>query len=92
MECEWDPEKAAANAKKHGVDFSLWRTRNERVELGLSTRATRTPTSEDTMSPQIQPRDSDEMRPECDFSEGVRGKHYKSYQAGTDIVSQLVCA
>jgi hypothetical protein len=22
MEFEWDPEKAAANAKKHGVDFS----------------------------------------------------------------------
>jgi len=22
MECEWDPERAAANAKKHGVDFS----------------------------------------------------------------------
>ena len=22
MEFEWDPEKAAANAKKHGVDFA----------------------------------------------------------------------
>jgi len=86
MEFEWDPEKAAANAKKHGVDFSLWRTRNERVELGLSTRAKRAPKSEDTMSPPIQPKDSDEIRPEYDFSEGVRGKHYKGYQAGTNVV------
>ena len=38
------------------------------------------------MSPQIQPKDSDEMRPEYDFSEGVRGKHYKGYQAGTNVV------
>ena len=42
--------------------------------------------SEDTMSPQTQPKDSDEMRPEYDFSEGVRGKHYKSYQSGTNVV------
>jgi len=38
------------------------------------------------MSPQIQPTNSDEMRPEYDFSEGVRGKHYKGYQAGTIVV------
>jgi hypothetical protein len=38
------------------------------------------------MSPQIQPKDSDEMRPEYDFSQGVRGKHYKAYQAGTNVV------
>ena len=38
------------------------------------------------MSQQIQPKDSDEMRPEYDFSQGVRGKHYKAYQAGTNVV------
>jgi hypothetical protein len=38
------------------------------------------------MSPQIQPKDSDEMRPEYDFSQGVRGKHYKAYQAGINVV------
>jgi hypothetical protein len=38
------------------------------------------------MSPQIQPNDSDEMRPEYDFSQGVRGKHYRAYQAGTNVV------
>jgi len=26
------------------------------------------------------------MRPEYDFSHGVRGKHYKAYQAGTNVV------
>ena len=26
------------------------------------------------------------MRPEYDFSEGVRGKHYKKYKAGTNVV------
>jgi hypothetical protein len=29
---------------------------------------------------------ADEMRPEYDFSGGVRGKHYKAYQGGTNIV------
>jgi len=38
------------------------------------------------MSPEIQPKDSDEMRPEYDFSQGVRGKHYKAYEAGTNVV------
>jgi len=38
------------------------------------------------MSPQIRPTDSDEMRPEYDFSQGVRGKHYKAYQSGTNVV------
>ena len=38
------------------------------------------------MSPQIQPKDSDEMRPEYDLSQGVRGKHYKAYEAGTNVV------
>jgi hypothetical protein len=38
------------------------------------------------MSPQIQPKDSDDMRSEYDFSQGVRGQHYKAYQAGTNVV------
>ncbi len=29
---------------------------------------------------------ADEMRSEYDFSGGVRGKHYKAYQAGTNVV------
>jgi hypothetical protein len=38
------------------------------------------------MNPQTQPKDSDERRPEYDFSRGVRGKHYKAYQVGTNVV------
>jgi len=29
---------------------------------------------------------SDEMRPEYDFSGGVRGKHHRAYQKGTNVV------
>jgi len=29
---------------------------------------------------------NDQMRPEYDFSHGVRGKHYAAYRAGTNVV------
>lgn len=29
---------------------------------------------------------SDEMRPEYDFSGGIRGKHHRVYQQGTNVV------
>jgi hypothetical protein len=29
---------------------------------------------------------NDELRPEYDFSHGVRGKHYEAYRAGTNVV------
>ena len=38
------------------------------------------------MSTQVHPGDNDEMRPEYDFSQGVRGKHYQAYRAGTNVV------
>ena len=38
------------------------------------------------MSPHTHPSDSDEMRPEYDFSQGVRGKHYQVHRAGTNVV------
>jgi len=38
------------------------------------------------MNPQTHPTASDEMRPEYDFSQGVRGKHYQAYRAGTNVV------
>jgi len=31
-------------------------------------------------------RNSDQMRPEYDFSKGVRGKHATSYAAGSNVV------
>ena len=38
------------------------------------------------MSPQVQEKDSREMRPEYDFSRGVRGRHHRAYQTGTNVV------
>ena len=29
--------------------------------------------------------DEDEMRPEYDFSEGVRGKHHRAFQQGVQV-------
>jgi hypothetical protein len=30
--------------------------------------------------------DRDELRPEYDFSKAVRGKHFRAYQAGSNVV------
>ena len=35
---------------------------------------------------QVKNRKTDEMRPEYDFSGGVRGKHHAAYKAGTNVV------
>lgn len=32
------------------------------------------------------PASDEDMRPEYDFSAGVRGKHHEQYQAGTNVV------
>jgi hypothetical protein len=29
---------------------------------------------------------ADELRPEYDFSQGIRGKHHTAYQTGTNVV------
>ena len=38
------------------------------------------------MNQRVHQNDNDEMRPEYDFSHGVRGKHYEAYRAGTNVV------
>lgn len=40
------------------------------------------------MNPEIDPIDAstDEMRPEYDFSGGVRGKYYQAYQQSSNVV------
>jgi hypothetical protein len=38
------------------------------------------------MSQQIDVKRDDEMRPEYDFSGGVRGKHHEAYRGGTNVV------
>ena len=35
---------------------------------------------------QARNRKTDDMRPEYDFSGGVRGKHHVAYKAGTNVV------
>jgi len=124
MEFEWDPDKAAANIEKHGVEFSeaitvfsdpleltiadpdhsegstdssasasrwpaacwLLRIRNVKGAPGSSMLVRRSQRNGSNMNPQTHPSASDEMRPEYDFSKGVRGKHYQAYRAGTNVV------
>ena len=38
------------------------------------------------MNRKANSRPADEMRPEYDFSGGVRGKFYKEYMKGTNVV------
>ena len=38
------------------------------------------------MNRQVHHDDNDEIRPEYDFSQGVRGKHCGAYRAGTNVV------
>ena len=38
------------------------------------------------MSPENDRADEDEMRPEYDLRGGVRGKYYKQYMEGTNLV------
>ena len=45
----------------------------------------RSPKNEEHMS-QIKNQETDELRPEYDFTGGVRGKHHAAYQAGTNVV------
>lgn len=35
---------------------------------------------------QTKPDAHDDMLPEYDFSQGVRGKHHRAYKAGTNVV------
>ncbi|MEW6220111.1 MAG: hypothetical protein AB1634_11345 [Thermodesulfobacteriota bacterium] len=38
------------------------------------------------MHPDQKSNTEDDMRPEYDFSGGVRGKHYQAYRQGTNLV------
>ncbi len=37
-------------------------------------------------NPTVEPETDDEMRPEYDFSGGVRGKYYEAYQKSRNVV------
>jgi len=38
------------------------------------------------MNPESNSEQNDDLRPEYDFSKGVRGKHYEAYRKGTNVV------
>lgn len=38
------------------------------------------------MKSQTRQAEADDMRPEYDFSSGVRGQHHEAYRAGTNVV------
>jgi hypothetical protein len=38
------------------------------------------------MNRHVHQNDNDDIRPEYDFTHGVRGKHYQAYRAGTNVV------
>jgi hypothetical protein len=38
------------------------------------------------MNQSVNSDENDDLRPEYDFSDGVRGKHYEAYRKGTNIV------
>ena len=38
------------------------------------------------MSQPTSPEQEDDLRPEYDFSQGIRGKHYQAFRKGTNIV------
>ena len=41
---------------------------------------------ENSMSRKVNQKSKDDMRPEYDFTGGVRGKFYKEYLRGTNVV------
>ncbi len=56
------------------------------VEFESSWHEIRLAAKESNMSPKNNSEPEDEMRDEYDFSGGVRGKFYKEYMKGTNVV------
>ena len=38
------------------------------------------------MSQKVNPEEDDDILPEYDFTQGVRGKHHEAYKAGTNVI------
>jgi alpha-beta hydrolase superfamily lysophospholipase len=69
-------------------DCSWYRTQNEAPEFAWSALDAQRRVSAKNMKKQSRTRRrlADTIRPEYDFSKGVRGKHAARYAAGTNIV------
>jgi hypothetical protein len=61
-------------------------TPNVATDFGSSARGWLHPQKEDDMSPKPQTGNGDDLLPEYDLSNAVRGKYYDRYQQGTNVV------
>src|SRR5258705_255521 len=98
----WDSRKAAGTERKHGVSFEgCYRLRRSSVTSSVATtRESSTlgsppvengpsmkKATKGTRTKKVSRRNGDdEMRPEYDFSGGVRGKYAKRYAEGTNLI------
>jgi hypothetical protein len=91
VEFEWDAGKAASNLPKHGVSFAeamtVFRDALE-VMIPDPARSGGKPLrgSGDSMSQKVNPEEDEDMLPEYDFAQGVRGRHHEDYKAGTNVI------
>jgi hypothetical protein len=76
----------SASACRRLGNCSWSHTLNAKGGPGSSTPVRRLPENGDIMNRHVHHDDNDDMRPEYDFSQGVRGKHYEAYRAGTNVV------
>jgi Ribonuclease toxin, BrnT, of type II toxin-antitoxin system len=84
MEFEWDPQKPAANAKKHGIEFSEAMTVfADPLELTIADFGPRKAHERHHRARRMRPANATARRRRAPE---VRGKHYKAYQAGINVV------
>ena len=91
LEFEWDPSKAAANRRRHAVEFEEAASAFAVGESVSSLPGQPPDTSAEPMKKAPTDRatgesGADELRPEYDFSGGVRGKYASRYAEGTNLV------
>jgi hypothetical protein len=90
IQFEWDDAKARTNFRKHGVAldeaatafFDSLSVTIVAVGSGSSARAARPGGNERAM----RKPDPEQMRPEYDFSSGVRGKYVRRLAKGANVV------
>jgi uncharacterized DUF497 family protein len=68
------------------VEFWLSSTPNAAIISASSVRGSRAATKENTMKKPSAKSAEKNMQPEYDFANGVRGKHFRRYQRGTNVV------
>jgi hypothetical protein len=64
----------------------LWLTPSAVSAFGSSVRGPQPQESKSSMNQAPNPDQEDDLRPEYDFSGGVRGKHHEAHRKGTNVV------